>query len=63
MAILFIKTEKHCQLKEDPATARSFNLKDAMILSACIIWKTCLKLIELNPSNLESLKENNFFNA
>ena len=34
-----------------------------MILSACIIWKTCLKLIELNPSNLESLKENNFFNA
>ena len=57
MAILFIKTEKHCQLKGNPETARSSNLKDATILSACIIWKTCLKLIELNPSNQKALRK------
>ena len=63
MAILFIKTEKHCQLKGNPETARSSNLKDATILSACIIWKTCLKLNRTKSIKPESLKKNNFFNA
>ena len=40
-----------------PETARSSDLKDATILNACIIWKTCLKLIELNPSNQKALRK------